>query len=121
MKEFTGSCHCGGVKYKFFSDELVDIWNCNCSICDLLNYQHLFVKHELFEIISGHELLSEYNFGTGSAKHYFCKVCGVKSFYQPRSHPEMFSINFKCVDDPPKVKQVINFDGINFEESIKKI
>ena len=121
MKEFTGSCHCGGVKYKFFSEELVDIWNCNCSICDLLNYQHLFVKHELFEIISGHELLSEYNFGTESAKHYFCKVCGVKSFYQPRSHPEMFSINFKCVDDPPNVRQVINFDGVNFEESIKKI
>ncbi len=69
MKEYSGNCHCGEVKYKFFSEELVDIWNCNCSICDINCYQHLFVKHELFEIISGHELLSEYNFGTGSAKH----------------------------------------------------
>ena len=48
MKEYTGSCHCGGVKFKFKSDELVQIWNCNCSICDMLNYQHLFVKHDLF-------------------------------------------------------------------------
>ena len=121
MKEYTGSCHCRGVEFKFKSDEFVQIWNCNCSICDMLNYQHLFVKHNLFELISGEELISEYNFESGSAKHYFCKKCGIKSFYQPRSHPEMFSINLRCVDDPPEVKEIIHFDGINFEESIKKI
>ena len=121
MKEYAGSCHCEGVKFKFKSDELVQIWNCNCSICDMLNYQHLFVKHDLFELISGEELISEYNFESRSAKHYFCKKCGIKSFYQPRSHPEMFSINFRCVEDPPEIKEIIHFDGINFEESIKKI
>ena len=87
----------------------------------MLNYQHLFVKHNLFELILGEELISEYNFESGSAKHYFCKKCGIKSFYQPRSHPEMFSINLRCVEDPPEVIEVIHFDGINFEESIKKI
>ena len=121
MKEYTGSCHCGGVKFKFKSDEDVEIWNCNCSICDMINYQHLFVKHELFELITGDDLLSEYNFESGSAKHFFCKRCGIKSFYQPRSHPKMYSINFKCVDDPPKIKEIIYFDGVNFEESIKNI
>ena len=92
MKEYTGGCHCGGVKYKFKSDQLVEIWNCNCSICDMINYQHLFVKHELFELIAGEDLLLEYKFESGSAKHFFCKRCGIKSFYQPRSHPEMYSI-----------------------------
>ena len=121
MKEYTGGCHCGGVKYKFKSDQSVEIWNCNCSICDMINYQHLFVKHELFELISGDDLLLEYKFESGSAKHFFCKRCGIKSFYQPRSHPEMYSINLKCVDDPPEIKEVIYFDGINFEESIKNI
>ena len=106
MKEYTGGCHCGGVKYKFKSDKSVEIWNCNCSICDMINYQHLFVKHELFELISGEDLLLEYKFESGSAKHFFCKRCGIKSFYQPRSHPEMYSINFKCVDDPPEIKEV---------------
>ena len=121
MKEYTGGCHCGGVKYKFKSDQSVEIWNCNCSICDMINYQHLFVKHELFELIAGEELLLEYKFESGTAKHFFCKRCGIKSFYQPRSHPEMYSINLKCVDDPPEIKEVIYFDGINFEESIKNI
>ena len=73
MKEYTGGCHCGGVKYKFKSDQSVEIWNCNCSICDMINYQHLFVKHELFELIAGEELLLEYKFESGSAKHFFAK------------------------------------------------
>jgi len=121
MKDYFGSCHCGAIKFKFKSEDSVEVWNCNCSICDMISYQHLFVKHELFEIISGRELISEYNFETGTAKHYFCKKCGVKSFYQPRSHPEMYSINHKCVTNPPAIKEVVYFDGKNFEDSIKKI
>ena len=88
MKEYTGSCHCGGVKFKFKSDELVQIWNCNCSICDMLNYQHLFVKHDLFELISGKELISEYNFESGSAKHYFCKNVELSLFINPDLTPK---------------------------------
>ena len=63
----------------------------------------------------------EYVFKTETAKHLFCKLCGIKSFYQPRSHPDAFSVNLKCVDNPPKVHEVVHFDGLNFEESIKKI
>ena len=121
MKEYTGDCHCGEIRFKFLSDELVDIWNCNCSICAMLDYEHLFIKHDLFKIISGEESIREYFFETKTAKHTFCKKCGIKSFYQPRSHPDVYSINLKCVDRPPKVKKVIDFDGMNFDESIKKI
>ena len=55
------------------------------------------------------------------AEHFFCKICGIKSFYQPRSHPDAYSINLKCVDSPPEVCKIVNFDGKNFEESIKRI
>ena len=98
--EYFGSCHCGVIKFKFYSSESVEIWKCNCSICALLNYEHLFIKHEDFKIIQGNKLLSEYSFGT-------------KSFYQPRSHPDSYSINLKCVNNGPEIKNTIHFDGKN--------
>ena len=121
MKEYIGGCHCGEIKFSFHSEESVQIWKCNCSICEMLDYDHLFIKHDLLKIISGRELIQEYVFKTETAKHLFCKLCGIKSFYQPRSHPDVFSVNLKCVDNPPKVREVVQFDGLNFEESIKKI
>ena len=65
--------------------------------------------------------LSSYKFGTKSAEHLFCKICGIKSYYQPRSHPGMYSVNLRCVNNPPAISQVIEFDGVNFDESIKEI
>ena len=111
--EYFGSCHCGDIKFKFYSGESVEIWKCNCSICALLNYEHLFIKHEDFKITQGKKLLSEYSFGTKKARHLFCKKCGTKSFYQPRSHPDSYSINLKCVHNGPEIKNVIHFDGKN--------
>ena len=63
MKEYLGGCHCGEIKFKFYSEESVEIWKCNCSICKMLDYDHLFVGHDDFKIIKGNELLSEYFFG----------------------------------------------------------
>jgi len=79
----------------------------------MVDYEHLFIKHADFSLLSGDKALSEYTFGTGSAKHWFCSRCGVKSFYQPRSHPEAYSINLKCVDNPPLAANLIDFDGKN--------
>tara|TARA_Y100000817_G_C16710564_1_gene479045 strand:+ start:272 stop:628 length:357 start_codon:yes stop_codon:yes gene_type:complete len=112
-KEYCGGCHCGKIRFRFFSDEDVEIWKCNCSICELLNYEHLFVKHEDFKIIQGNNFLSGYSFGTKKAKHLFCQKCGIKSFYQPRSHPDSYSINLKCVDNAPEIKNVVYFNGKN--------
>jgi len=111
MKEYLGGCHCGEIKYKFVSDELVEIWKCNCSICKMHDYEHLFIDHNNFTIIKGSELIAKYCFGTKSAEHLFCKICGIKSFYQPRSHPESYSINLRCVDEPPEIKNIVYFDG----------
>ena len=51
-----------------------------------------------FELIQGEEHLATYTFNTGVAQHYFCRVCGVKSFYVPRSHPDGVSVNVRCLD-----------------------
>ena len=113
MKKYIGKCHCGGVKFEFNCDDKVEIWKCNCSICNLIDYEHLFIKHDQFLLLQGQELLNEYKFGTMNARHFTCKVCGIKSFYQPRSHPDSYSINLKCVENPPKINNIVHFDGIN--------
>ena len=82
---FQGGCHCELVKFEFRSLKKVEVWTCNCSICSLNDYQHLFVRHSDFNLISGKEYLTSYRFATQTAEHLFCRRCGVKSFYQPRS------------------------------------
>ena len=113
MKEYFGGCHCGDIKFKFYANKTIEIWKCNCSICRMLDYEHLFIKHDHFKIIEGNELLADYAFGSKKAKHFFCKRCGIKSFYQPRSHPDSFSVNLKCVVEPPQIKNTVYFDGKN--------
>ena len=113
MKEYFGGCHCGDIKFKFYAHESVEIWKCSCSICKMLDYEHLFIGHNDFKIIKGNKLIAKYSFGTKKAKHLFCKNCGIKSFYQPRSHPDSYSINLKCVEKPPETQNIVYFDGKN--------
>ena len=118
---FKGNCHCKAVKFKFLCNSIVELLECNCSICYSINYLHLIVPHKNFKLVSGKKLLSKYTFGTKKAEHYFCSLCGIKSFYQPRSHSNSYSINFRCIGNPPKVKKIIKFNGKAFEESIKNL
>ena len=112
IKKLT--CHCGGVEAEVsLPSGLKNVLKCNCSICRLNDYEHLFINHDDFKIIKGEELISEYSFSSKTAKHLFCKKCGIKSFYQPRSHPDSYSINLKCVQEPPKINNVVKFDGKN--------
>ncbi len=113
MKEYLGGCHCGEIKFKFHSKESIEIWKCNCSICEMHDYEHLFIKHYNFKMIKGSKAITEYSFGTKKAKHLFCKKCGIKSFYQPRSHPDSYSINLNCVEEPPEITNTVYFDGRN--------
>ncbi|MEP6010441.1 MAG: GFA family protein [Parasphingorhabdus sp.] len=97
------------------SPEMLD---CNCPICSRSGYLHLFVRHENFTLLEGEADLTSYKFGSGEADHLFCRHCGVKSFYQPRSHPESWSINYKCLDEGHELKPSIRkFDGQNWEAS----
>jgi len=114
-----GGCHCGVVSFEFKAPQAVDVTECNCSICRLTAYEHVFVPQYDFTLLSGDDALIKYRFGSGQAVHLFCRHCGVKSFYRPRSHPDSYSVNFRAVvPGSLTVKARISFDGQNWEENI---
>jgi len=82
----------------------------------MTGFLHIMVPHDQFELVTGRDALTSYRFGTGAAEHLFCAICGVKSFYQPRSHPDAWSINANCLDRPVELAIEI-FDGRHWEQA----
>ena len=82
----------------------------------MTGFLHIVVLHEDFELVTGRDALATYRFGTGAAEHLFCRHCGVKSFYQPRSHPDAWSVNAYCLDAPVEL-EIETFDGRNWEQA----
>lgn len=111
-----GSCHCGRVQIEVDAPEDLAAYECNCSICSKAGFLHLIVEAGRFKLLSGAEDLFTYTFNTHVAKHFFCKYCGVKPFYVPRSNPDGFSVNVRCLD-PCTIKslKILPFDGKNWE------
>ena len=117
MIEVSGGCHCGAVRFTAkMPDPPVEALDCNCSICSMTGFLHVMVQHEDFELVTGRDSLVSYRFGTGAAKHLFCSNCGVKSFYQPRSHPDAWSVNAHCLDEPVEL-EIERFDGRHWENA----
>jgi len=114
----TGGCHCGAVRWEIEAPAVLKTHTCNCSICNLTHYQHLIVPKHQFRVVKGDDHLNLYTFGSGIAQHYFCKTCGVKSFYIPRSNPNGVSVHARCID-PATVQAVEDepFDGQNWEKN----
>lgn len=98
MVKHQGGCHCGAVRFEVEAPSSLKVTECNCSICTKSGYLHLIVPRDRFILLKGKQNLATYEFNTLTAKHYFCKVCGIKSFYIPRSHPDGFSVNARCID-----------------------
>jgi len=118
----TGSCHCGAVTIEVEGPEELVAYRCDCSICVRTGFLHLIVAAADFKLVSGESMLTSYTFNTGVAKHYFCKVCGCKPFYVPRSNPDGFSVNINCMDQRTiKSLAVLPFDGKNWEKSAAAI
>jgi hypothetical protein len=112
----SGGCHCRAVRFEAEVAESVEILDCNCSICAMTGFRHLIVPHADFTLVAGDSALTRYRFGTGTAEHLFCSVCGVKSFYQPRSHPEAWSVNLNALDDASALQVAVRrFDGRRWE------
>ncbi|TLZ35760.1 MAG: GFA family protein [Gammaproteobacteria bacterium] len=93
-----GGCHCGAIAFEVDAPARVTVSECDCSICRMSGYLHLIVPRARFRLLRGADALSEYTFNTGTARHLFCRRCGVKSFYVPRSNPEGYSVNVRCLD-----------------------
>ena len=112
---YSGGCHCGAVRFNVEAPEDVEVEDCNCSICRMTGFLHLIVPKSKFTLLSGEQNLSLYTFNTGVAKHYFCKTCGIKPFYIPRSNPDGVDVNVRCLDVPPRNLRIVPFDGSHWE------
>jgi hypothetical protein len=113
-----GGCHCGRVRFEVDAPASIDALDCNCSICAKAGFLHLIVPRDRFRLLAGEGDLATYTFNTGAAKHRFCRVCGIKSFYVPRSHPHGIDVNVRCLDEGTVVDlRVLPFDGRRWEQS----
>lgn len=117
MTTLGGGCHCGAVRFEVESpDGPVPLLDCNCSMCGRTGFLHLIVESCAFRLLQGADSLTEYQFGERIARHLFCRVCGVKSFYVPRSHPDGYSVNARCLDDYASLDfSIETFDGRDWE------
>lgn len=122
MTTHRGGCHCGRVRFEVDAQAVIEATRCNCSICTKSGYLHLIVAADAFRLLEGEEALETYTFNTGTAKHRFCRHCGIKSFYVPRSHPDGISVNVHCLD-PETVRgvNVTAFDGRHWEQNVSKL
>ena len=98
LKRYRGGCHCGRVAFEVDAPQVLRALECNCSICRMTGFVHLIVPRSRFHLLRGAEALGEYRFNTAQARHLYCKNCGVKSFYVPRSHPDGYSVNVRCLE-----------------------
>jgi hypothetical protein len=112
----AGGCHCGAVRFEVALPDEVEASTCTCSICRMTGFVHVVVPESRFRLVNGADKLSSYQFNTGVADHLFCSVCGVKGFYRPRSNPDGWSVNVRCLDDPDAVALTMSvFDGAHWE------
>ena len=117
MITHTGGCHCGKVRFEVTAPERIEVGDCNCSMCARTGYLHLMVPKSRFKLVSGEDVLTTYEFNTKTAKHLFCSVCGIKSFYVPRSNPEGISVNARCLDEGTVKEMTLRkIDGRNWEK-----
>lgn len=113
---YQGACHCGAVQFEVEAGDAVEVEDCNCSICRMTGFLHLIVPLKAFRLLAGAESLTSYRFNTGVAEHQFCKICGIKPFYVPRSNPDGMDVNLRCLKTQPKEVKVVKFDGQNWEQ-----
>ncbi|HEY3777998.1 MAG TPA: GFA family protein [Rhizomicrobium sp.] len=118
----SGRCHCGAVSFEVLASDEIEVQACNCSICHMSGYLHFIVPRSRFRVLRGENVLTTYVFNTETARHTFCSVCGIKPFYVPRSHPEGYSVNFRCLD-AEQFRSVLTteFDGRNWERHIDEL
>ena len=118
LKAHKGGCHCQAVRFEVDLPEAFEVEDCNCSICAMSGNIHVIVPANRFRLVKGEDALSEYRFNTGGAKHRFCRICGIKSFYVPRSNQDGVAVTWRCLDDWMDLNATINkFDGQNWEQN----
>lgn len=117
---YTGSCHCGRVSFRLRA-EIGTVIECNCSLCSKKGALWHGSDDAHFEILSGADDLVPYQFGTMTAKHYFCRQCGVNPFSHPRIAPAAWAVNVRCLDGVDVSSlNIVAFDGRNWEHAAQQ-
>lgn len=98
MQSYEGSCHCGAIRFEIQTD-FPELTTCDCSICRRKNALMVKVHENQFKLISGQDSLTEYQFHTFTARHFFCKTCGIYPFHRKRVTPDYLGINVFCLHD----------------------
>lgn len=118
-EQHDGRCHCGRIRFRIRAP-LEGVTDCNCSVCTKKGFLHLIIPPTQFELLAGAADLVTYQFNTGTARHQFCRVCGVHPFYVPRSDPDKIDVNVRCLEEVDLATVAIaRFDGRNWETSME--
>ncbi len=96
-RRLQGSCHCGAVRFEIETD-FPELTTCSCSLCRMKNALMVKVHESRFHLMAGEEALTEYQFHTRTARHYFCRVCGIYPFHRKRVTPDYYGVNVYCLD-----------------------
>lgn len=113
-KTYTGSCHCGKIRYEVTTAPLSGAMSCNCSICSKRGTLMTFVPLEQLKLLSGEDGLSDYQFGKKSVHHLFCRTCGVAPFGSGTAPDgkKMYAVNVRCLDGVDvSTLAITSFDG----------
>jgi len=110
------TCHCGAVELSVrLSDGLNSARRCDCSFCRRRQAAAVSAPLDGVKIIRGADNISLYQWGTNTAKHYFCKTCGIYTHHQRRSNPNEFGVNAANIDgvDIRTMEPIGWHDGVN--------
>lgn len=97
-RTYQGSCHCGRVRFKLQA-HITTALECNCSFCRRLGALWLGAPEPDLKVLAGGEYLTLYQFGTRTARYYFCRHCGIAPFSRPRPDLTRWAVNLRCLED----------------------
>lgn len=109
---YEGACHCGAVRFAIRTD-FPELTTCDCSICSRKNALMVKVHESAFELLAGEDHLTEYRFHTHTARHFFCRTCGIYPFHRKRVTPDFVGINVFCLE-------AFSFEGIPVRATVGK-
>lgn len=115
-KQHNAACHCGSVQFSIrLTDEFNTVRRCSCTYCRMRGAIAVSAQLSDIEFVAGENNLTLYQFNTETAKHYFCKTCGIYTHHQRRSNPGQFGVNVACIDNisPFDFPEVVVMDGIS--------
>jgi hypothetical protein len=123
MRKYTGSCHCGRVRFEIEAD-ITKVTQCNCSVCHKKGILHHRVAPGQFRLLCPESEVATYQFGTRTARHHFCPHCGIHVYTRPRAAPEQYTVNVRVLDDfdlEAEKPEVVHFNGREWEANVQQL